>query len=111
MEKRQSKKKNVQCMLCGRKGTVEIYKNKKPISNDFIYLGNPNVNIFETDKYFYELVKDKNGKPVKTKNGKIKFKKIRNKSYDKKANPIYFEEWICKECLEKINNNKPDIIL
>lgn len=28
MEKRQSKKKNVQCMLCGRKGTVEIYKNK-----------------------------------------------------------------------------------
>lgn len=98
--------KKVICDICGKKGTVKIDSNGKILSKNFIYYGKINLN-FNTDKYLYEVVFDKKGHAV-LKNGKLTFKKILNKSYDKNAKPKYIEEWVCKKDAEinraKINN-------
>ena len=87
--------KKVTCEFCGKKGTVKISKDGKPIGDDWVYYGKVNVNL-KTDKFLYRIVFDKNGNIV-LKNGEMKFKKTLNKNYDKNAKPKYFEEWACKK--------------
>ena len=91
--------KKVACAICGKKGTVKIDSNGKILSKNFIYYGKINLN-FKTEKYLYEVVFDKKGHAV-LKNGKITFKKILNKTYDKNAKPKYIEEWVCKKDAEE----------
>lgn len=95
------KTKKVECSVCGKKGIVKIVNDGKILSKNFFYFGKINMNFKKTDKYYYEVLFDKDGFTKKTKSGMIATKRLTNKDYDKNAKPKYIEYWECKSCFIK----------
>ncbi|MFH7836319.1 MAG: hypothetical protein QXL51_06960 [Candidatus Aenigmatarchaeota archaeon] len=95
--------KHVRCLICGKKGTVKIQeKDGKILSKNFYYFGTININYFKTEKYFYEVLFDKNNKPLKDKNNMIKTKKVINPNYDSTAKKKEIDYWECSNCYNGI---------
>ncbi len=80
-------------MDCGGQGKVKIAPSGRILSKNWWYWGKLNLNWKHTNKYFYELLFDKENKLTETKDGKVKMKQIKNKDYLPKAKPKLLELW------------------
>jgi hypothetical protein len=86
-------KHKVVCVECGKTERIIVEKGK-PVPDGWLYYGKLNVNVCQTDKFFY--------KPRDSEKGFLgKLEKVPNDCYDPNVKPKYVEFWVCKECDKK----------
>jgi len=88
----------VSCLICGKKGIVEVTVGKKVKLKDWCYFGKLNINR-HTGKYLYKVEFDEEtGKMLKGKDGGMVFTRIPNLQYIKGSKKKYIEYWECQKC-------------
>ena len=76
----------VSCAKCGRSERIEIKLNGA-IPSGWKYFGKINVNVCQTEKYFYKVPEGVDWKDVE------KWKRVPNKCYNPKIRPKMVEYW------------------
>jgi hypothetical protein len=87
----------VNCLVCGKKGRIKVFRGKKVRNENWCYFGKIMMNYTKHDKYFYELLSDKKGNKKNGDSG-FKTKKINNPDYVPGTRPVYIEYWECRKC-------------
>jgi hypothetical protein len=80
----------VSCVICGKKGIVNIdHKTRMIVGRDWYYYKKFNVNCEKTEKYLYRVISLK---------PKLITRKYKNPNYDRTAKPKLVEHWECSKC-------------
>ena len=91
-------KHKVTCLVCGKKGIIDVTIGKKVKSKEFCYFGKLQINR-HVGKYHWRVEFDeKTGKMLKDKDGGTVLTRMSNPQYIKGSKRKKIEYWECAKC-------------